>query len=108
MSTDFVTEKPIPFSKIKNFNHKGVKIDEVHSEGGVTLTDGKNIIWAAPYKGYVIFARYGANDPEKIMLSVIDYFGVGIYSEYDDEYRKILKQADKKRIVKNKKSGRKK
>jgi len=94
MSTIFVTDGPIPYSELKNLNHMGVKMDEDHGEGGITLTDGDNYLWASPYSDFVMFTRYGGNDPEKILLTIMNYFNVRIYSEYDDEYREIVGYED--------------
>jgi len=41
-----------------------------------------------------MFTRYGGNDPEKILLTIMNYFNVRIYSEYDDEYREIVGYED--------------
>jgi len=102
MSINFITEKPIPFYKIKKFNHQGVRVDKIHRRRDVTLTDGTNFIWAIPFKRYVLFTSYGANDCEKLLLPVIDFFGVAIYSEYNDEYEAIIKEVKRKERARKK------
>jgi hypothetical protein len=94
VSTVFVTDAPIPYSELKNLNHMDIRMDEDHGEGGITLTDGKNYLWASPYNDFVMFTRYGRNDPEKILVTVMNYFKVAIYSEYDKEYREIVGYED--------------
>ena len=94
MSTTFVTDRPIPYLDLKNLNHMGIRMDEDQGEGGITLTDGDNYLWASPYNDFVMFTRYGGNDPEKILLTIMNYFNVRIYSEYDDEYREIVDYKD--------------
>ena len=46
LSTDFVPNRTIPFSKIKTFNHSDVKVDTINENGDVILTDGKNYFYA--------------------------------------------------------------
>ncbi len=108
MSIDFITEKPIPFSKIMKFNHQGVRVDKINRRRDVTLTDGINFIWAIPFKRHVLFTSYGANDFEKLLLPVIDYFGVAIYSEYSDEYEAVMKEAKRKERARKKRLKQKK
>ena len=94
LSTDFVPNKNISFSKIKTFDHNDVKVDTIDEDGDVILTDGKNYFWARPgseiktigfeddepriissykYKG-VIFTRYVGNNPEKIIEAIENFF----------------------------------
>ncbi len=111
MSTDFVSNKTIPFSEIETFNHKGVKVDAIEN-GNIILTDGTNYMWVYPkaeietykknednnnlemmsgdhYEGPV-FTRYGKNDPTKIIEAIECFFNVKLISEYEDEYGKIV------------------
>ena len=113
MSTDFVTNKHIPFSKIKKFNYSGVKVDKIDESGdGVLLTDGRNYMWAFPnadfetiifdnnkktaevedtfhYEG-VLFTRYAGNDPEMIIEAIESFFDVTLISEHEDEFDEII------------------
>lgn len=110
LSTDFVPNKHIPFSKIETFNHDGVTVDTIEEDGDIILTDGKNYFYArlgskmetisfeenAPkivsshkYKG-VIFTRYGGNDPDKIIEALESFFSVGLISEYEEEFDEIV------------------
>ena len=110
MSTDFVPNKTIPFSKIKTFNHNDVKVDTIDEDGDVILTDGKNYFYARHgsdmemisfeekeprvmsshrYTG-VIFTRYGGNDPEKIIEAIEIFFNVKLISEYEEEFDEIV------------------
>ena len=45
MSTDFVTDKPIPFDKLQVFDHLGFKFDSI-DERTIILTDGENYMYA--------------------------------------------------------------
>ena len=111
MSTDFVSGKHIPFSKIKNFKYNGVKVDEIDEYGNVILTDGDNYLWVFPnadfetisfenyyepevessfhYEG-AVFTRYGGNDPTMIIEAIETFFDVSLVSEYQDEYDEII------------------
>ena len=110
MSTDFVPNKNIPFSKIKTFNHNEVKVDTIDEDGDVILTDGKNyfyarhgsdietisfeekeprIMFSHRYTG-VIFTRYGVNDPERIIEAIEAFFNVKLISEYEEEFDEIV------------------
>ena len=112
MSTTFVSDKHIPFSKIKKFNFSGVKVDEIKEYGDVILSDGKNSLWASPntdfesfsfesgepefeslfhYEG-VVFTRYGANKPDLIIQAIETFFDVELISEYEDEYGEIIRK----------------
>ena len=112
MSTDFVTDKQIPFSKIKKFNYSGVKVDEIDEDGNVVLTDGNNFFWAFQntdfetsglggheaefepsfhYEG-VVFTRHGANDPDTIIEAIEAFFNVRLISEYEVEYDEIIRR----------------
>lgn len=117
MSTDFVADKYIPFSKIKKFNHSGVKVDKIDDDGNLLLTDGDNYMWAfrdADFKtvifkknknsaeventfhyGGVVFTRYGANDPDMIIEAIESFFDVRLISEYEDEYDEIITKKHK-------------
>ena len=112
MSTDFVSDKYISFSKINKFNYSGVKVDEVDEDGNVVLTDGRNYMWAFPnmdfetlvfkknsaevedtfHYGGVLFTRYGANDPDMIIDAIESFFDVRLISEYEDEYSEIIRK----------------
>ena len=112
MSTDFVTDKQIPFSKIKKFNYSGVKVDEIDEDGNVVLTDGNNFFWAfqnTDFENYslgghedefeppfhyegVVFTRYCANDPDMIIKVIEAYFDVRLISEYENEYDEIIRK----------------
>jgi len=110
MSTDFVSDKPIDFSKIKSFDFMDVKIEEVHEDGSVLLTDGTNYLWAYPVAkfeklelrakkavigngclyGEVVFTRYSGNIPDKIIRAIEAFFKVTLVSEYQDEFHEIV------------------
>jgi hypothetical protein len=106
MSTDFVSDKHIPFSRLKKFNYSGVKVDEITEYGHVILSDGKNCLWACPntdfesislksgnpefetsfhYEG-VVFTRYGTNEPDLIIDALEAFFDVRLISEHEEEY----------------------
>ena len=110
MSTDYVPNKPISFSKVKKFNHNGITVDSIDEDGDVILTDGANYLHAClgaeigtfrlnddeikvvqtnRYEG-VMFTSYSANDPSKIIKAIEDYFGVTLVSEHDEEYNDIV------------------
>jgi hypothetical protein len=111
MSIDFVSDKHIPFSKIKTFNYNGVTVDEIDEDGNVILTDGTNYMWAVPnadfeifnfknrykpefesmlhYEG-VVFIRYAGNDPTIIIKAIETFFDVTLVSEYEDEYDELI------------------
>jgi hypothetical protein len=110
LSTDFVPNKNIHFSKIKTFNHNDVKVDTIDEDGDVILTDGKNYFYARHgsdmemisfeekeprimsshrYAG-VIFTRYGGNDPDKIIEAIESFFDVKLISEYEEEFDEIV------------------
>jgi hypothetical protein len=107
MSTDYVSNKEIPFSKIKIFNHNGVNVDVIE-DGNILLTDGMNYMWVYPraeietyeksadnnnlemisnhpYEG-AVFTRYGKNDPTKIIEAIENFFNVKLISEYEDSH----------------------
>jgi len=109
MSTYYVPSSPIPFSKIKEFYHNGIKVDEIEDDT-VWLTDGANYLQAvlnpevetigfdgneptisAPhrYEG-VMFSRYGANDPELIIEAIEEFFEVELISEYEEDFHEIV------------------
>ena len=111
MSTSFVSDKHIPFSKIKKFNYSGVRVDEIKEYGDAILSDGKNSLWASPntdfesynleggepefessfhYEG-VVFTRYGANEPDLIIEAIEIFFDVELISEYEEEYGEIIR-----------------
>lgn len=107
MSTDYVPDKSISFSEVKTFNYNGVTVHTIDEDENIILTDGTNCMWAYPrseievydnnlefishhpYEG-VIFTRYGANNPTKIIESIQDFFNVRLISEYEDEYGEIV------------------
>lgn len=110
MSTDFVPNKNIDFSKIKTFNYNEVTVDTIDEDDEVILTDGKNYFYARlgsemetisfekngprfisshRYTG-VIFTRYGGNDPDKIIEAIETFFNVKLISEYEEEFGEIV------------------
>ena len=110
MSTDYIPDKYIPFSKVKTFNHNGVKVDTIDEDGDVILTDGENYLWAyqkteietISFEGKeprilsshkhegVMFTRYSANIPDKIIEAIEDFFNVRLISEHEDEWDEIV------------------
>ena len=110
MSTDYVPNKHISFSKIQKFDHKGITVDSIDEDGDVILTDGANylhschgaeigafrldddeikVVETNRYEG-VMFTRYSANDPSRIIKAIEDYFSVRLISEHDEEYNDIV------------------
>jgi len=110
MSTDYVPDKPILFSRLKTFNHNGVRVDSIEDDDSVILTDGINYFWAIlnpqietilfdengpgpssihQYKG-VMFTRYARNDPARIINAIEDFFNVRLISEDEEEFDEIV------------------
>jgi hypothetical protein len=109
MSTDYVPSNNISFSEVKTFNHNGVTVHTIDEDENIILTDGTNCMWAYPrseievyrrsndnlemishhpYEG-VIFTRYGANNPIRIIEAIEEFFNIRLISEYEDEYNDI-------------------
>ena len=112
MSTYYVPSIPVPFPKLKTFDHNGVKVDEIEDDE-IWLTDGTNYLQVVlnpemetisfdgevpviseprQYKG-VMFGRFGANDPDEIIDAVETFFDVELISEDDKRFDSIVENA---------------
>ena len=84
MSVEFVSNLPIDYSELKNFNFNGVRVDETDTDESIVLTDGKNYLWCHPCPEtdnatndevksnhcHVLFIRYAFNEVEKIVGAI--------------------------------------
>ncbi len=125
MSTDYVPDQKIPYSEIKTFNHRGVRVDEIDEHENIILTDGTNYLHACPrsevetlkiskkklevisrhpYEG-VVFTRYGGNNPDRIIGAIEDYFNVRLISEHDGEFEGIVSHRKSSSIIRGKEEG---
>jgi hypothetical protein len=92
MSTRYCTLTPIRFADLFDGRLKEVGIHEQHDEDQDTdegcLTDGRNFLWVRSNEQGIVttFARYGANEPQRILQAIADKFDVDIVSEYEPQY----------------------
>ena len=108
MSVEFVSNQPIDYSQLKNFNFKGVWVDKGDSDESILLTDGKNYLWCHPCSEagnanndevksdyyHVLFIRYAFNEVEKIMGAIKEYFKVSFIFESDERFSDIAGETD--------------